>query len=183
MPTPTPQTNNVIPNTAPVLAAIGDRCVHAGQAVQFTASATDAESAWQTLTFSLSNAPAGASINPSSGAFLWVTTNAAAPGTNLVTVRVADSGLPPLSDTKTFAVFIAGMPQFTGASAIGDGRIQISFYTLPGQIYQIQFKDALSDSTWSPLGGTVSGNGLPVTVYDDMTGHSQRFYRLLALPQ
>jgi len=183
MPTPTPQTNNVIPNTAPVLAAIGDQYVHVGQTVQFTATATDAESAYQTLTFSLSNAPVGAGINPASGVFSWVTTNAVAPGTNSITVRVTDDGTPALSDARTFSVIIAAPPQFSGVSTTGDGQMRISFNTLPGQHYQVQFKDHLADAAWTALGGIISGTGSPLTVSDDMVGSPQRFYRLLALPE
>jgi hypothetical protein len=182
MPTPTPLTNNIIPNTAPVLAAISDKYVHVGQTVQFIASATDAQSAYQTLTYSLSNSPAGAVLNSTSGAFVWVTTNAVAPGTNWITVRVTDNGIPPLSDAKTFAVFVSTLPQFTSASILGSGQVQIIFNTLSGQNYQVQFKDTLADPGWTTLGGTVAGNGSSVTVNDDMTGHLQRFYRLLALP-
>lgn len=183
MPTPTPQTNNVIPNTAPMLAAISNKYIHIGQTVQFTATATDAESAYQTLTFSLSNAPAGAGINPASGAFLWVTTNAVAPGTNLITVRVTDNGTPPLNAAGTFSIFVSGLPQFTGATAGINGQIQLSFNTLPGQAYQVQFKNNLWDTSWTNLGGIAPGTGSPITTSDDMTGNSQRFYRLLALPQ
>ena len=181
MPTPTPQTNNIIPNTAPVLAVINGKYGHIGQAIQFIATATDAQSAYQALTFSVSNAPAGAAIDPSSGAFLWVTTNAVAPGTNLVTVRVTDNGTPPMSDAKTFAVIVAALPQFTGASVTG-GIIQIAFATLPGRNYQAQFKNNLNDPTWIALGGIISGTGSATTLTDDTTEDLQRFYRLLALP-
>lgn len=182
MPTPTAQTNNVIPNTSPVLTAISDKYVHVGQTVQFVAAATDAENAYQTLTFSLSNAPAGASINLSSGAFTWTTTNASAPGTNTITLRVTDSGTPPLSEAKIFSIFISPPPQFTGAVAQNNGQIQISFITLPGQNYQVQFKNSLTDPAWTTLGGIIPGTGLTLTVSDDFTGSPQRFYRLLALP-
>jgi alpha-L-rhamnosidase len=168
-------------NTAPVLGAITNKYVHVGQTVQFTATATDAESAYETLTFSLSNAPAGASINPSSGAFAWATTNAAVPGTNSITVRVTDNGTPPLSDAKTFSVFVSGPPQFTGATAGTNGQVQITFNTLPGQNYQLQFKTNLTDANWTALGGIISGTGSPITASDNMSGSSQRFYRLLAL--
>jgi hypothetical protein len=181
MPTPTPQTNNIIPNTAPVLAAIGDKYVYVGQVLQFSASATDAEIPYQTLTFSLSNAPAGASINSASGFFSWVTTNAVAPGTNLITVRVMDNGTPPLSASTTFSIFVSSSPQFTYAAAGNNGQIQITFSTLPGQNYQVQFKDSLADSAWTSLGGSIAGTGAPQTVSDDMTGSLQRFYRLLAV--
>ncbi len=182
MPMPTPQTNNVIPNTAPVLAIISDKYVHVGQTIQFTATATDAESAWQTLTFSLSNSPAGASINPLSGIFSWTTTNAITPSTNSITVRVTDNGAPSLNDAKTFSVFVSGPPQFTEIKPVAGGQIQISFNTLPAQNYQVQFKDSLTDASWTTLGEVISGTGSPVSVSDDMTGHLQRFYRLLALP-
>jgi len=182
MPMPTPQTKNVVPNTAPVLAAIHDIYVHVGQTVQFTATATDADSSYQTLTFSLSNAPAGASINPTTGIFSWTTANGVAPGTNAITVRVSNNGTPPLSDARAFSIFISGPPQFTGVKPAADGQVQISFGTLPGQQYQVQFKNSLTDSTWTSLGGIIPGTGSPVSVADDMTGHPQRFYRLLALP-
>jgi hypothetical protein len=168
-------------NIPPVLASISDKYVYAGQTVQFTATATDAESAYQTLTFSLSNAPASAGINPVSGVFSWVTTNAVAPGTNSITVRVMDNGTPALSAARTFSVFIAAPPQFSGVSATDDGQMQIMFNTLPGQHYQVQFKDHLADATWTTLGGIMSGTGSSQTVSDDKAGSSQRFYRLLAL--
>jgi alpha-L-rhamnosidase len=163
-------------NTGPRLASIGNQYVHLGQAVQFTASVMDIQSA--SLTFSLSNAPAGAIINPSSGAFSWVTTNAAAPGTNSITVRVTDNGTPPLSDAKTFSVFVSRPPQFTGVTA--GGQVQLQFNTLPGQSYQLQFKINLTDANWTALGGVISGAGSTITVFDNISA-SQRFYRLLAL--
>lgn len=182
MPIPTPQTSNLIPNTAPVLAAIADKYLHVGQTMQFTAVAADADSAYQTLTFSLTNPPAGASIHPTSGAFSWTTANTPAPSTNTITVRVTDNGTPPLSDTKTFSVFISGLPQITDARAQGNGQLQISFTTRPGQNYQLQFKDSLTETSWTSLGGSIPGSGSALTVSDDMTGHPQRFYRLLASP-
>ena len=169
-------------NTAPVLSAITDRYAYVGQTVQFTASATDAQSAWQTLTFSLSNAPAGASIDPSRGAFFWVTTNAPAPGTNSITVVVTDNGVPPLSDEQTFSVFVSGPPQFTGATAGSNGQVQIAFNTLPNQNYQLQFKPSLTDANWTTLGGIVPGAGSPLTLSNDVSGTLQGFYRLLVLP-
>lgn len=182
MPTPTPQTNNLIPNTAPLLATIGDRFVHVGQSVQFTVTATDAQSAYQSLTFSLSNAPAGASINATSGAFQWTATNAIAPGTNVITVRVTDNGTPTMSDAKNFSVFVSSLPQFTGVVLGGNGQFQLTFNTLPGQNYQIQYKTNLTDATWISLGGPLAGTGNPRTTSDDISGSQQRFYRVLALP-
>src|SRR6266702_1856517 len=59
-------------NSAPVLAPIADRTNSVGQTVSFTASATDSDLPPNLLLFSLGpGAPAGATINPNSGAFNW----------------------------------------------------------------------------------------------------------------
>ena len=59
------------------------------------------------LTYSLSNAPAGAAINAANGVFTWLPTEAQGPGIYNITVRVTDNNLPPASDTKTFQVTVA----------------------------------------------------------------------------
>ncbi len=125
MPTRTPRTNNIIPNTAPVLATITDKFAYAGQTVSFTATATDAESVVQTFTFSLPTAPGSATIHPNTGVFSWVIPSSELPGTNLVTARVTDNGMPILSDTKNFAIVIRPKPQVT--SAINGNQIQLAW--------------------------------------------------------
>ncbi|MGE3640779.1 MAG: S8 family serine peptidase, partial [Pirellulales bacterium] len=75
-------------NVGPVLAAIGNKSVSEGSLLTFTASATDANSG-QTLTYSLaSGAPAGATINATTGVFSWTPTEAQGAGSYSVTVRV-----------------------------------------------------------------------------------------------
>lgn len=64
-------------------------------------------SAPQILTYSLSNAPAGATINSTSGVFTWTPTEAQGPGVYNITVRVTDNNLPPASDAKTFQVTVS----------------------------------------------------------------------------
>ena len=118
MPIPTPRTNNIIPNTAPELGAIGDKLTYVGQTVQFTATVTDAESTVQTLTFSLPAAPPGAVVQPISGVFSWSVPNSWPPGTNRVTLGVRDNGTPPLSDDKTFDVVVRPLPQLM-ATTVG----------------------------------------------------------------
>ena len=93
-------------NVAPVLAAISNKTVMAGNTVAFTATATDADLPANTLTFSLDpGAPAGAAIT-AGGNFTWTPTNAQAPATYPVTVRVTDNGVPALSDAKSFTVTV-----------------------------------------------------------------------------
>src|SRR5207302_1871699 len=85
--TPTPQLVITCSggNTAPVLGPIGNRSVHQGQTLTFTATATDAEAPPQILSFSLdAGAPVVAHINASSGLFSWPTAGVPAPSSNLI---------------------------------------------------------------------------------------------------
>lgn len=71
----------------PVLAPIGNKSVVKNTTLTFTATATDADNG-QALSFSLIGAPAGASINSSTGAFTWTPTTT---GSFIFKVRVTDN--------------------------------------------------------------------------------------------
>jgi hypothetical protein len=112
------------PNSPPVLAPIGNKTGLVGGCqpipVTFTATATDPD-AGQTLTFSLgAGAPAGATIDPVTGAFSWQPTTA---NPVSVTVIVTDNGTPPLSDSETIQIFIAVVNQAPVLAAIGNKTI------------------------------------------------------------
>jgi hypothetical protein len=85
---PIPETN-----ASPVLASIPAQTVNEGALLAFTASATDADLPANTLAYSLLNAPAGAAIVASTGAFTWTPTEAQGPGSYSFTVRVSDGAL------------------------------------------------------------------------------------------
>ena len=111
-------------NTPPVLGAIGNKSVNEGALLTFTATATDAGIPAQTLTFTLdSGAPTGASINAVSGVFTWTPTSAQGPSTNTVTVRVTDSGSPPLSDSKTITITVFNTNTAPVLSAISNKTV------------------------------------------------------------
>jgi hypothetical protein len=124
MPTPTPRASNVIPNTAPVLTAIGSQTVTLGQTLTFRASATDTDQPPQTLTFSLGAGAAGnATINPASGLFTWAPVTA--PSINFFSIIVTDNGSPSLSATQTFAVTVYLPPTIT--VEVGNSQIQLAW--------------------------------------------------------
>jgi hypothetical protein len=58
------------------------------------------------LTYSLSNAPSGATIGASSGVFTWTPTEVQGPGIYNLGVIVTDSGTPPQSDLESFSVTV-----------------------------------------------------------------------------
>ncbi|NQX02684.1 tandem-95 repeat protein, partial [bacterium] len=78
---------------APVLASIPAQTVNESVLLTFTATATDADTATNTLTYSLIGAPSGAAIVSTSGVFTWTPTEAQGPGNFTFTVRVSDGGL------------------------------------------------------------------------------------------
>jgi VCBS repeat-containing protein len=94
-------------NQAPVLAPIANQNIRATDPLNVPISAFDADLPSNGLTFSLNaGAPAGAAINPTTGAFSWTPTPAQGGTTNVIGVTARDNGTPPLSDTKTFSVAV-----------------------------------------------------------------------------
>lgn len=79
--------------------------------------------AGQTLTYSLTSAPSGATVNPSTGLISWTPSEAQGPGSYSFTARVTDNGAPALSASRTFQVnvnevvkTISGTVNFSGAT-------------------------------------------------------------------
>jgi hypothetical protein len=110
-------------NRAPVLAAIGGKTAIEEQALAFTATATDADGAAQTLTYSLVNAPAGAAINATTGAFSWTPGETQGPGSYSFTVKVTDNGSPVLSDQETITVTVSESNRAPVLAAIGSKSV------------------------------------------------------------
>jgi uncharacterized repeat protein (TIGR01451 family) len=67
-----------------------------------------------------------------------------------------------------------------------DGFFSLSFPTEVGKSYTVQYKDALTDPTWTDLvpPGSVPGTGGPLTIYDSSPAalHPSRFYRVMSTP-
>jgi Right handed beta helix region/Putative Ig domain/Dockerin type I domain len=94
-------------NLAPTLNPIGNKTVAEGTTLQFTALAVDADIPIDTLTFSLIGAPSSATINPSSGQFVWTPVESDGPGTFVFTVRVTDNGNSPKFAQEQITVTVA----------------------------------------------------------------------------
>ncbi len=115
-------------NGAPVLASIGNRSIDEGSTLSFTATATDPDIPANSLSYSLSSAPAGATIDATSGVFSWTPTEAQGPGTYLATVRVTDSGNPSSADEETISLTVNEINQapvltFVGAKSVPTGQL------------------------------------------------------------
>jgi hypothetical protein len=105
-------------NDAPILAALGNQTVNEGSLLSFTASATDADLPAQSLSYSLTGAPAGATINATTGAFRWTPTEAQGGTASVVTLTVTDSG--GLTDSETFSITVGDNNLAPILAAIGN---------------------------------------------------------------
>jgi hypothetical protein len=178
---PTPGLANVLTstNTAPSLTPIGTKVARQGQPFSFTIQATDAQ-AGQALLYRLeAGAPPGATLDTHAGLFSWTPPFTFFPTTNLITVRVEDTGIPVLSDTATFALLSFPPPPDVG---LNGGSFSLSFQTIPGKTYRVDYKDSLNEPSWKPLGGDRPAGALTrLTVTDVLSGQGQRFYRIVQL--
>lgn len=162
-------------NTTPVLNPIGEGIVFLGQTFAFTATASDADTPPETLTFTLDPVPPPGAIITGAGAFTWTPTTA---GTFPMTIRVTDNGLPPLSAAETIAVEVLPVPAFVGAVQNG-GTLELSWATRAGQPYAVDYKNNLDAPVWTPLWTNIAlGTSLSFTNFT--TNSPQRFFRIRA---
>ncbi len=110
-------------NRPPTLNPIADQTVDEEQPLSFSATATDPDLPANTLKFTLSGAPSGATIDPGSGLFSWTPTEAQGPGDYPVTVDVSDNDGPPLTDSKTFNIHVNEVNQPPVLAAIADQAV------------------------------------------------------------
>ncbi len=114
-------------NDAPVLAPIGNKTVVKNTTLTFTATATDVDKN-ETLTFSLIGAPAGASINASTGVFTWTPTTV---GNYTFKVRVTDNGTPVLYDEEQITVTVTATLAISKNETITTNSIDATLYPNP----------------------------------------------------
>ncbi len=111
-------------NQPPVLDPIGNQMVDEMQTLVFTATASDLDDPADNLTFSLGGVvPAGAVIDPITGAFAWTPTEAQGPGDYPIIVRVTDDGVPSLSDEEAVTVTVNEINQPPTLDPVGDHTV------------------------------------------------------------
>ena len=137
-------------NTPPVLAPIGNQTVNVGQTVAFTASATDTNQPPPILTFALLAGVTNATLDTNSGAFSWRPVVVQANSSNLFTLEVMDNGMPPLSATQSFTVFVNPLTQPTVSSiTFNNGQLTFQVNGETGPDYDIQTSTNLTN--WSTV--------------------------------
>ena len=150
-------------NEPPVLAPIPDRTIHAGMTFAITNSATDPDLPTNTLTFSLDSAVAGADINPTNGVFVWTPDSSFVNTTNTFTVTVTDdnpwaANTQHLSDAKSFTVLVVPPPAFS-SGVVSNGIMTLTWSSISGQTYRVQYSTNLADTNWQDLTPDVMATG------------------------
>ena len=174
-------TNAPVSNTAPVLAAITNRTVVAGNIVGFTCSVTDTDTPPQTITFSLQNGPAGATLTTNTGSFNWRPAVAQGGATNTMSIVASDNGSPVMTATQTFSIAVLRPAQPTIGLLSASGfppALVVSGDTGPD--YTVLASTNLV--SWAGV-FTTNSPVLPFSWADpDAAGFSNRFYRVLLGP-
>ncbi len=72
------------------------------------------------------------------------------------------------------------VPQLSGMDVVVDGNNQftLSWQTITNRSYQIEYKDNITASTWTPLDGPVVGTGSIMSITNDVSASPQRFFRV-----
>src|ERR1051326_2021557 len=169
-------------NTPPHLNPIADLLALKGRLITISITATDTDIPVQQLTFSLgSNAPAGATLNPTNGLFAWVPSGPAGTVTNPVTVIVTDSGSPNRSDSRRFNIIATDLN--VGPLTSGANSRTLSWSAIAGLIYRLQYKNSLMDPLWLDLPGDITAtNNIASKLDPGAVTNKSRFYRIIALP-
>jgi hypothetical protein len=125
----------------------------------------------------LDTSPTGSVIDGASGLLTWTPGNAHLGLTNQFTVRVQDDGAPPLTDTKSFSVFVVSPP--TVMFSKSGATVTLRFLPVPSEQYQAEYNNELRPDNWQPLGESVTAqSGAEVVIQDNVGTQSQRFYRI-----
>jgi len=114
----------VTSNLQPVLNPIGSKTVNEGQTLTFTVTGSDPDSD-QTLSYSASNLPTGATFDPATQTFTWTPAPGSA-GNYPVTFTVTDSGTPPLSASETVSITVNVPPTIEASLAIAPPLLNLA---------------------------------------------------------
>jgi len=132
-----------------------------------------------TLVYTLSNAPAGATVNPTNGTFAWTAPATSNLTTFTPTVILTKNGLGSLADSKTFTVTVVPPPIISNV-IVSNGFLVVSWRSYPGKAYRVQYRNDLQNANWIDLTPDVTATGLSASKSDG-PGVGQRFYRIVQL--
>ena len=140
-------------NAAPVLGPSGSTSVDELTPISFNVAAADADLPANTLTYSATGLPAGATFDPAARTFSWTPTEAQGPGVYTFTVRVTDDGGPALFAGEQITVTVTEVNAAPVLGPIGNRTV--------GEGSELRFTIAATDADLPANGLTFSLVGAP----------------------
>jgi hypothetical protein len=133
------------------------------------------------LTFSLTSAPAGVTLDPVTGVLTWTPTEVQGPSTNRIGVQVTDNGTPPLSDIRTFTVTVNevnnGTPIVLTSIGMKDQNFHLAVTAEAGALYSLQASTNLA--AWTSIYDFTAEAAAVELVDTNAAAFPQRFYRIV----
>lgn len=169
-------------NTPPIVSGpTGNVLATKGRLLALTFTATDTDIPAQQLAFSLAaGAPAGCSINTTNGILSWLIPGSPGLATNTIKVIVTDSGKPPKTNSITFKVI--AIDSIVASLAPAGNSASLSWNTVPGLTYRLQYKNDLADPAWINQPEVLATTTNLSAVDSGMATNKTRFYRISARP-
>jgi hypothetical protein len=151
--------------------------VSAGSLVTVTNTATDSSPS-ATITYSLVNPPAGASID-TNGVITWTNATPSGLAARFTTVAT-DNGTPSASATNTFTVFVLPLPAISGITVTAT-NVVLSWSAPTNDQFNVQWTTNLL-SPWNTFPGIVTSPTSAFNFTDTNLPLVMKFYRLILLP-
>jgi hypothetical protein len=168
-------------NLPPVLTVPADQILHATELLLTNATATDPDIPANVLTFGLVSGPAGLTVT-GSGVISWTPPDSFAETTNAVLVRVCDDGSPSLCATQLFNIRVVSRPILEAPAPFYSGGVVLSWSSIPGKRYRLQFNGKVAEGIWSNFVPDVTADDISTGAIDGATNLLQRFYRVQVVP-
>ena len=171
-------------NLAPRLPVQTDRILVGVQTLVVTNTGWDLDWPPNSLSYQLVGAPSGAVID-AAGIITWTPTPAQVPSTNRIATVITDYNpwavnSQHLSATNSFIVTVTALPAFrTVSTVLSNGVVSITWESVPGQTYRVQYKDSLTAANWIALQPDVLASGPTASATDALTAGQLRVYRVM----
>jgi len=174
-------------NVPPVLPVQTNRTIIGLAVLVVTNTAMDPNIPAATLSYGFLAAPTNATID-TNGVIAWTPVPGQVPGTNLFTTVVTNFNPyavtnQHLTATNAFTVVVqVRLPPVIGPVNVSSGFATLSWSAMPGQNYELQFKDDLTATNWTNVLPIITATGSTASATNSIEGVPQRFYRILVVP-
>jgi hypothetical protein len=174
-------------NVPPVPPVQPDVTLIGQQPLIVTNTATDFDIPINSLTYVLQSAPLGAQID-TNGVITWTPAVNQVPSTNQFTTVVTDYNPWAVNDqhlsaTNSFVVAVLRPPALVIESlTIQDGFATLTWDSVAGQTYQLQYKNDGAAGDWIDAAPAVTATGPSCSATNSIAEAPTRFYRVVQLP-